>query len=88
MLLTVSDLKFKVLDVEIPLWSILLVFMFIAIVAFTLYLMILLSKGKKFIYENHEVDDKEFKRLEKFEDLRNDFEIELGQIKKIRKSKK
>ncbi|ARU91969.1 hypothetical protein SCLARK_001452 [Spiroplasma clarkii] len=87
-MLAVSDLKFIVLDVEIPLWSILLVFMFIALIAFTIYILIFLNKGKNYIFDNQEVDSKEFLRLEKFEDLRNDFEVEIGQIKKIRKSTK
>gem|GEM_PF-4909848 len=53
-----------------------------------IYILIFLKKIKKTFFNFQEVDNTEFKRLEKFETLRNDFEIELGKIKKIRKLKK
>lgn len=52
------------------------------------YIFILFKKNRKFIYEKEEVSGDEFKRLEKFENLRNDFEIELAKVKKSYRSQK
>ncbi|QGS51776.1 TIGR04561 family membrane protein [Spiroplasma tabanidicola] len=79
---------FKVLTFEIPLWVILLIFALIGIASLSIYFFILFRKNKKFVYEKEEVSAKDFKRLDKFETLRNDFEVEIAQVKKIRRNSK
>ena len=76
---------FKVLDITIELWVILLVFGLIALVSLTLYFLIVFKKNQKFVFEKEEVNASDFKRLEKFDRLRNDFEIEIASIKKLQK---
>jgi len=87
-MLSFENLTFIVLDVSISIWSILISFAIVAIMTIIIYILIFLKKIKKTFFNFQEVDNTEFKRLEKFETLRNDFEIELGKIKKIRKLKK
>ncbi|AUM62530.1 TIGR04561 family membrane protein [Spiroplasma monobiae] len=78
---------FKVLDIAIPLIAVLVVFAFIAIISLTIYFLILFRKNRKFYFEKEEVSANEFKRLEKFEDQRNDFELEIAKIKKIKRER-
>ncbi|ASP28512.1 hypothetical protein SCORR_v1c07400 [Spiroplasma corruscae] len=80
------DFSFKVLDFTLPLWVVLVVFVLIGAICLGSYLFILLKKKRKYIYEKEEVSVDEFKRLEKFETQRNDFEMEIAKIKKSRKS--
>lgn len=87
-MLSFENLTFIVLDVSISIWSILISFAIVAIMTIIIYILIFLKKSKKTFFNSQEVDNIEFKRLEKFETLRNDFEVELGKIKKIRKLKK
>ncbi|AHB36187.1 TIGR04561 family membrane protein [Spiroplasma apis] len=83
-----SSTVFKVLNFEVQLWVILLIFAIIGLTSLILYIFVLLKKNRKYLYEKTEVTAKDFKRLEKFEQLRNDFEIELAKIKKYMKSQK
>ncbi|AKU80049.1 TIGR04561 family membrane protein [Spiroplasma turonicum] len=85
-MINLLDFSFKVLDFSLSLWVVLLIFSFIGIICLVSYLYILFKKNRKFIYEKEEVSADEFKRLEKFENLRNDFEIEIAKVRKTYKS--
>ncbi|QHX36536.1 TIGR04561 family membrane protein [Spiroplasma sp. BIUS-1] len=83
-----SKTVFKVLNVELPLIAVLIVFALIAIISLTIYFLILFRKNRKFYFEKEEVSANEFKRLEKFEDQRNDFELEIAKVRKIQRERK
>ncbi|WP_338985483.1 TIGR04561 family membrane protein [Spiroplasma endosymbiont of Diplazon laetatorius] len=83
-----SKTVFEVMGLRIPLTVILVVFAIIALASLTIYFLILFRKNRKFYFEKEEVSANEFKRLEKFEDQRNDFELEIAKIKKIQRERK
>ncbi|AUB31416.1 TIGR04561 family membrane protein [Spiroplasma floricola] len=83
-----SRTLFKVLDFELSLTVVLIIFTIIAAVALGIYLLILFQKNRKFYFEKEEVSGDEFKRLEKFEEQRNYFELEIAKIKKIQRERK
>ncbi|WP_342275068.1 TIGR04561 family membrane protein [Spiroplasma endosymbiont of Cantharis lateralis] len=86
--LLMSKTNFKVLDFSLPLWVVLLVFTIIASISFTIYFLILFRKNSKFYFEKEQVSADEFKRLEKFENQRNNFELEIAKIKKIQRDRR
>ncbi|WP_339029425.1 MULTISPECIES: TIGR04561 family membrane protein [unclassified Spiroplasma] len=86
--LLMSKTNFKVLDFSLPLWVVLLVFTIIASISLTIYFLILFRKNSKFYFEKEQVSADEFKRLEKFENQRNNFELEIAKIKKIQRDRR
>ncbi|WP_339034722.1 TIGR04561 family membrane protein [Spiroplasma endosymbiont of Cantharis rufa] len=86
--LLMSNTNFKVLDFSLPLWVVLLVFTIIASISLTIYFLILFRKNSKFYFEKEQVSADEFKRLEKFENQRNNFELEIAKIKKIQRDRR
>ncbi|ALD66215.1 TIGR04561 family membrane protein [Spiroplasma cantharicola] len=85
--LLLSKTNFKVLDFSLPLWVVLLVFTIIASISLTIYFLILFRKNRKFYFEKEQVSADEFKRLEKFEIQRNNFELEIAKIRKIQRDR-
>ncbi|QBQ07546.1 TIGR04561 family membrane protein [Spiroplasma gladiatoris] len=79
---------FKLLTLEVPLWLILVIFALIGIASLSIYFFVLFKKNRKFVFEKEEVSAQDFKRLDRFENLRNDFEVEIAKVKKIRKNLK
>ncbi len=86
--LLMSNTNFKVLDFSLPLWVVLLVFTIIASISLTIYFLILFRKNSRFYFEKEQVSADEFKRLEKFENQRNNFELEIAKIKKIQRDRR
>ncbi|QEH61680.1 TIGR04561 family membrane protein [Spiroplasma chinense] len=80
--------KFTVLDLDIPLLAILITFAIIGIIALVLFFVILFRKNRTYVFDKEQVNAKDFKRLEKFEQQRDDLELEIAKIKKLRKQAK
>ncbi|AGR41994.1 TIGR04561 family membrane protein [Spiroplasma diminutum] len=83
-----SKTVFKVLNFRLPLEVVLIIFAIIAIISLSIYFSILFRRNRKFFFEKEQVSANEFKRLEKFEEERNNFELEIAKIRKIQRDKR
>ncbi|AOG60256.1 hypothetical protein SHELI_v1c03010 [Spiroplasma helicoides] len=73
---------------QLPLWGIIVIFILVGLITLSIYFFILFRKNRKFVFEKEEVSEEEFKRLDKFEEHRNNFEMEIAQVKKIMRNSK
>ncbi|WP_338970613.1 TIGR04561 family membrane protein [Spiroplasma endosymbiont of Labia minor] len=83
-----SNRLFYLLDWSIPLEIILIVFFVIALLALILFFLAMFKKPKSLVLNRKNLSREDFKKVEKFNDLKNDFELELAQIKKAIRNKK
>ena len=83
----IQEAIFKVLNWNIPLYVFLIIFIIVAMLCLSLLLFLILKKSKRVHNEFGTVDEKEIKRLERFEKDRNSFEMEVAKIKKVMRKK-
>jgi integral membrane protein (TIGR04561 family) len=79
---------FKVLNWNVPLFIFLIIFIVVALICLGLFIFFVAKKTKRHDIEHGTVDVKELKRLETFEDKRNDFETEIAKIKRVIRQQK
>ncbi|WP_339022417.1 TIGR04561 family membrane protein [Spiroplasma endosymbiont of Crioceris asparagi] len=75
--------NFIIMDFTISTWVFLLIFMIVAFSALIFYFVFLFKTQKSIMFDKQEINIKDFKRLEEFNNKRNDLEKEISKVKKI-----
>ncbi|QHX35862.1 hypothetical protein STIUS_v1c03080 [Spiroplasma sp. TIUS-1] len=71
---------FKILDLEIPLWVFIIIFIIIGLFALAIYLLSLFKVKKEIVYNNKKISIHEYDQIRAINLQKEDFEMEVSKV--------
>lgn len=71
---------FKILDLEVPIWVFIVIFIVIGILALAIYLFALFRSRKEIVYNNKKISVHEYDQIKAINLQKEDFESEISKV--------
>lgn len=75
-----NSVIFKILDLEIPLWVFIIIFIVIGLFALAIYLFSLFKSKKEIVYNNKKISIHEYDQIKAINLQKEDFEMEISKV--------